>query len=172
MKYLTLFMLTLSACNTLPPTPYPTYTAYPTSTPYPPQDEAFLKAVQERVNKDESIPQAGRDALIALLVNQPGYAFTDGMVLQFNIPTVPDSEPGIKSLAVLLMGAGIVMAQDHSMPLSGIEVVDHLADGKPWLVLAPPWDMVNDLGLAPLRPDCIKRLIEAGVITPTPEPTY
>jgi hypothetical protein len=160
------------------PTPYPTYTPYPTSTPYPtatPFGEAFLKDLLDRIQADDTIPAVGKKVAIALVVQEPTYIFkhNQGIVLQFNIPGVPE-EPELKRSAVLLIGTGVVVAGEHDIPLSGIEVVFHLTEGDPWLALAlvPPWDITNDLRLAPLHPDYIKRLQETGVITPTPEPTY
>ncbi len=183
MKLLTtFFLLIFTSCVTVPTpyptsTPYPTNTPYPTSTPYPtPQfGERFLSVVQERLSVDDTIPQAGRDSVIALLVNQPGYAFTDGhgIILQYNVFEVP-KEPDLRKTAALLIGTGVVVGGQEQVPLDGIEVVFYANEREPWLALAlaPPWDMAGDLRLAPLHRDYIKRLLDAGVITPTPAVVY
>jgi hypothetical protein len=178
-----LILSSLSACastvtESSTPPPYPTSTPYPISTPYPtptPFGEAFLRELLNRVKADDTIPAIGKKVAIALVGQEPTYVFkqNQGLVLQFNLPNVPE-EPELKKTVVLLMGTGVAVAGEHNIPLSGIEVVFHLKEGEPWLALAlvPPWDVANDLRLAPLHPDYLKRLQEAGLITPTPEPTY
>lgn len=180
MKYLPIILIVvlLPACGLAQaptPTPYPTYTAYPISTPYPtltPFDEAFLRDLQNRIQLDDTIPAISKKVVIALVGQEPTYVFkhNQGIVLQYNIPNVPN-EPELKKTATLLIGTGVIVAGEHGIPLSGIEVVFYLNENEPWLALAlvPPWDVANDLRLAPLHPDYIKRLQEAGVITPTPE---
>jgi hypothetical protein len=177
---LILFVVSACASTALNPTPYPTYTPYPTSTPYPtftpiPPDEAFINALYDRIDRDDTIPESGKLAIASLYYEKPSFAFRDnqGVVLQFNILSVPD-EPELRKSATLLMGTSVIVAGEHGVSLSGIEVVFYVKENDPWLALAlaPPWDIANDLRLAPLHPDFIKRLQEAGVITPTPEPTY
>ena len=80
-----LILSSLSACASAvgesgPPTRYPTYTPYPTSTPYPTYtpisfDEKFLKDLLDRIQKDDTIPQAGKKALISLVDQEPTYVF-------------------------------------------------------------------------------------------------
>ncbi len=169
----------LSACvATLTPnptyTPYPTYTSNPTYTPIP-FDEAFADALYARIEIDDTIPPSGKGAVIALIGNQPTFAFRDnrGIILQFNVFDMPDNEPEITKTAQLLIGTGFIVAAEHSIPLEGIEVVFYTKEQEPWLALAlgPPWN-TNDLILAPLHPEYIKRLQKMGLITPTPKSVY
>ncbi len=156
MKFLILplTLVVLSACVAFPsptpnptPTPAATYTPYPTYTPNPtytpiPADELFIKAIYNRIEIDDTIPQAGKDSVIALYGNQPTFAFRDnrGIVLQFNVFDIPDNEPRITKTAQLLIGTGVIMAAEHSIPLSGIEVVFYTKEQETWLALAlaPP----------------------------------
>lgn len=172
-------LLILSACTTVSPAPtiVPTPTEPPIPTPTQLSErEIFLRAVQDQVTKNDTIPQSGRDSVIAVIGNQPTYAFPEnkGIVLQFNVFEMPTVEEDIKKTAILLIGVGHNVAGEYQVPITGIEVVYYLEDGEPWLALAlePPWDMTNNMRLAPLHPKYIKRLLDAGVITPTPEPTY
>lgn len=173
--------LLLFACLASPvqPTPYPTSTRYPTHTPYPTYtpvslDEAFLRDLLERIQKDDTIPQAGKKAVISLVGQEPTYVFPDNpsIVLQYLV-SLPRTEPEIKKVSTLLIGTGVVVAGEHQIPLWGIEVVFLTEKNEPWFATAsiPPWTE-DDFRLKPLHPDYLKRLIEAGVITPTPEPTY
>jgi hypothetical protein len=172
------FLFALAACG--PATLEPTATAIPTPTPIstatatPVAGEAFLEAVDEWIKADDSLPPAGREAVVALHGMRPTFVFPEnqGLVLQFNVVGVPE-ERQIKKTAVLLMGTGVIKAQDYGVPLAGIEVVFYAAEDRPWLALAsvPPWG-ADELRLAPLAPEYIERLLKAGVITPTPAPTY
>ena len=113
--------------------------------------------------------------MVALYGMRPTFVFGEnkGLVLQFNVFEVPAEGLVMKKAAVLLMGTGALKAQDYELTLAGMEVVFWASEEKPWLALAsvPPWDF-NDLRLKPLAPEYIKQLLEAGVITPTPEMTY
>jgi len=160
-------------------TPHPTSTPYPTATPEiaagPAAPEVFLETVQKLVDTNDALSSAGQDAILAVIGNEPTYAFIDnpGIVLQFNVMEMPDNEPEVKQTALLLMSVGLVAATEHQIPLWGIEVVYYTHDKDPWLALAlaPPWDMQNDLRVAPIHPEYIKRLLDAGMITPTPAAT-
>jgi hypothetical protein len=120
-----------------------------------PFDEAFLRDLQNRIELDDTIPQIGQQAIIALIGQQPAYAFRDnkGIVLQFRVD-LPNDEQEIKKAAVLLAGTGVIVAGEHSIPLSGIEVVFYTSKDEPWLALAiaPPWNVANNLRLAPIHP--------------------
>jgi hypothetical protein len=138
--------------------------------------EAFLEAVDAWIKQDDSLHPAGREAMVALHGRRPTFVFPEnqGLVLQFNVVGVPDNqEREIKKTAVLLIGTGVIKAQDYGIPLEGIEVVFYVREDKPWMALAsvPPWG-ADELRLAPLAPEYIERLLKAGVITPTPATTY
>lgn len=182
---LLIILALLAGCNaaqlptsTPPPpptsTPYPTSTLYPIYTPIPPVEEAFLEALQHRVNVDDTIPKAGREAVIALIGRQPTYVYPEnpGLVLQYTV-ALPETQEETKKISVLLIGTGVIVAGEYNLPLWGIEVVFLAKAGEPWFATAsiPPWGE-DELRLKPLHPDYLKRLMEAGVITPTPEPIY
>jgi len=182
MRLLTLLftIAILSACASSvssTTTPYPTYTPYPTSTSYPthtpiPFDEAFLNALYGRIQIDDTIPANGKDPILALTGDKGTFAFEGGLILQF-IVDLPDSEDGFKKTAVLLIGNGVITANEYGVELDGVEVVFYTSNDEPWLAISSvsPWQ-AEQLGLIPLHPDYIKRLLEAGVITPTPRPSY
>lgn len=173
MEYLALLLIVttiiLTGCdNTSLSTPYPTYTPTPFG-------EAFLKDLQARIKNNDTIPATGRNSIIALIGGEPTYVLGDnkGIVLQF-IAALPQDKTEIKKAAVLLIRTGVVLAGEHNISLSGIEVVFLTSEGDPWLATAliPPWDVANDLRLKSLNPNYIKQLQEAGWITPAPVPTY
>lgn len=160
----------LSACTAPPPT---TLTPYPTFTPVP-FDEAFLRDLQNRIQVDDTIPPAGRKDIITLVGQEPTHVFPDnpGIVLQYLV-LLPKTEPEIRKVSTLLIGTGVIVAGERKIPLWEIEVVFLTENKEPWFATAsiPPWGE-DEFRLKPLHPDYIKRLFEAGVITPTPEPTY
>ena len=143
--------------------------------PPQPAGAEFLEALQARVLRDDSIPLRGREAIIALIGGEPPFAFIDdpGLVLQYRAP-LPPTHDEIDKIAFLLIGTGVVVAGEYQIPLTGIEVMFYTANNEPWLALglAPPWDTDTDLRLAQLHPDYIHQLLQAGLITPTPAPTY
>lgn len=168
-------LLVISSCTT---TPAPPPTDAPTQVPIivataEPAEAVFLKALKQRINVDDTIPTVGRAASFGLLA-EPGYVFSgeSGYVLQFHAD-LPEIEEEIRKTAVLLIGTSVIMADEHNLPLEGIEVVFFTKDQKPWVAvaLAPPWNM-DDIRLAPLHPDLMDQLQEQGVITPTPKPVY
>jgi hypothetical protein len=166
------------AASPPPPTPYPTYTPLPTATPYPtpksiPADEAFINALYDRIDRDDTIPESGKLAVAALYFKKPTYAFRDntGLVLQFNILDYPDPVEA-KKAAVLLMGTGVSVASEHRIKLDGVEVVYYKDETQPWLALwsTPPFG-AEQFFLTPLADELIKELTDKGIITPIPSPT-
>jgi hypothetical protein len=178
---LTIFVtVLLSACTStaLAPTPYPTSTNYPLSTPYPtytttPPDEAFIKDLYDRIDRDDTIPPSGKLAVAALYYQKPTFAFRDnkGLVLQFNILDYPDPAEA-KKAAVLLMGTGVSVASEHGIQLDGVEVVYYKDETQPWLALwsTPPFG-AEQIFLTPLADELIKELTDEGIISPIPTPT-
>lgn len=80
----------LSACTSAVstatlPTVVPTFTAASTSTVIP-LDEAFVNEVYHRLDVDDTIPDAGRQATISLFMNRPTALFPDnqGLVLVYD----------------------------------------------------------------------------------------
>lgn len=175
-----LLPLCLSACGAGPvlPTSYPTHTPYPTATPYPTPttistDEVFAQAVYNRIDADERMPAAGKEAVISLFAHRPTFAFAEnkGLVVQFNIPRYPTPLEA-KLAAYQLIEAAVSTAAEQGITLDGAEVV-YSHEGEPWAALAskPPWGD-DQLFLVPLSKQMIKQLLDAGLITPTPQPSY
>lgn len=162
----------LSACTStaLTPTPYPTSTLYPT--PIPP-DEAFINELYDRIDRDDTIPQSGKQAIASLYFKQPTFAFRNntGLILQFNILDYPDPLEA-KKAAVLLMGTGVAVAAEHQIKLDGVEVVYYRDETQPWLTLwsTPPFG-AEQIFLTPLADELVKELTDRGMITPIPSPT-
>lgn len=177
-----MILIYTSACTTTtteskPSTPYPTSAPYPTSTQYlthtpVPIAEAFLNALYDRIQIDDTIPDNGKDPVLALTDDRSTFGFESGLILQF-IVDLPDTDDDFKKTAVLLIGNAVITANEHGIPLDGVEVVFYTPKDEPWLAMtsAPPWQG-KQLSLIPLHPEYIERLQEMGLITPTPEPTY
>ena len=168
---------TVTTVERIPSAPYSTATTYPASTPYPthtpvPIAEAFLNALYGRIQIDDTIPDNGKDPVLALTDDRSTFAFESGLILQL-IVDLPDSENDFKKTAVLLIGNAVITANEHGILLDGVEVVFYTPKDNPWLAMAsvPPWQ-ADQLSLIPLHPEYLERLQEMGLITPTPEPTY
>lgn len=116
MKFLIaiLTIVILTACTTstaLPPTPQ---AATPTLSSDLPPDEAFVNEIYHRLSVDDTIHDAGRQATISLFMDHPTALFPDnqGLVLVFEVPTVPTSQEETTRAAVMLVGTAVSVAAD------------------------------------------------------------
>jgi len=118
----------------------------------PPDKRAFFNALYERIAQDEVMPPSGKLALASLHLDTPTFAFrpNDGAVLKFNILDFPGSIEAYRTTA-LLIGAGVRVAKEFNLCLSGIEVVFYQDKRRLWLVVTavPPWG-ADQISLVPL----------------------
>lgn len=148
----------------LSPTPVP-------SAAIPP-DRVFVNEVYHRLTVDDTIPDAGRQAIINLFMKKPTALFPDntGLVLVYEIPTVPPTQEETTQAAVMLVGTAVGVAADLGIALSGVEVIFY-AKSTPFIGFRakPPWGLEN-VEAAPLAEELRKKMEEKSG-TPTPKPT-
>lgn len=106
----------------------------------------------DRIAQDEVMPPSGKLALASLNIGTPTFAFrhNDGAVLKFNILDFPGSIEAHRT-AALLIGAGVSLAEEYHLCLSGIEVGFYQDKRRLWLVITstPPWG-ADQISLVPL----------------------
>lgn len=173
-----LILLVLSACTSTPPpipTATPLLTATLTATPIP-ADEVFAQAIYHRLDVDDTIPREGREATISMFMGRSTLLFPEnqGLVLVFEVPTVPSSQEETTKAAVMLIGTAVGVAEEQGVPLSGVEVIFY-AGTEAYLGFRaePPWS-VQDILAAPLTDELIDTIEQkegAATVTPTPTAT-
>lgn len=98
------------------------------------------------------MPPSGKLALADLHIGTPTFAFrpNEGTVLKFNILNFPGSIEAHRATA-LLIGAGVSVAKEYNLCLSGIEVVFYQDKRRLWLVVTavPPWG-ADQISFGPL----------------------
>jgi hypothetical protein len=164
----------LAACTTstaLPPTPQ---TATPTLSSDLPPDEVFVNEIYHRLSVDDTISDAGRQATISLFMGRSTALFPDnqGLVLVFEVPTVPKNQEETTRAAVMLVGTAVSVATDMGVALSGVEVIFY-TNSTPFIGFraTPPWGLKN-IEAAPLAEELRQRIEEnVGTVTPEPKPT-
>jgi hypothetical protein len=138
-----------------------------------PWDQAFVSAIYQRLEVDDTISEPGRQAAISMLARQPTALFPDnqGMVLIFEVPGVPVSQEATTKTAVLLIGTAVSVSKDQNVSLSGVEVIFY-ANSEPFIGFraVPPWS-AQDITVAPLAEELKKKIEEKVGATPTPRPT-
>lgn len=117
-----------------------------------PDKQAFIRTLLDRIGQDEVMPSSGKLALANLHIGTPTFTFrpNDGTVLKFNILNFPGSVEAHRTTA-LLIGAGVSLAKEYNLCLSGIEVIFYQDKRRLWLVVkaVPPWG-ANQISLVPL----------------------
>ncbi|MCL4299043.1 MAG: hypothetical protein KJ077_25125 [Anaerolineae bacterium] len=172
---LAIFAITvLLSCSTSRPVSNATPPKVPTPIPSAvmPPDRAFVNEVYHRLTVDDTIPDAGRQAIINLFMKKPTALFPDntGLVLVYEIPTVPPTQEETTQAAVMLVGTAVGVAADLGIALSGVEVIFY-TNTTPFIGFRakPPWGLEN-VEAAPLAEE-LKKKMEEKLGIPAPKPT-
>ena len=97
-----------------------------------------------------------------------------GLVLVFEVSTVPVNQEETTKAAAILIGTAVGVVEEHGVPLSGVEVIFY-AGSEAYLGFRaePPWS-VQDILAAPLADELIDTIQQkegAATVTPTPNAT-
>lgn len=145
----------------------------PKSTPIP-ADEAFVNEVYHRLNVDDTIPEAGRQATISLFIGKPTLLFPEnqGPVLVYEVPQTPLSQEETTQATIMLIGTAVGVTADQHIQLDGAEVIFYHST-QPIIGFKgkPPWG-AQDILAAPLADELMETFKQKGAatVTPTPKP--